>query len=165
MSSASNGHGDSPGPRSLRIEQAVMALAMALLCVITLANVAVRYFTNISFAFTEEISVWLMVVMALVGTSNALARRHHIAVTLLVERAAPGFRKALDLFGLLATATMFGVLAWYGTRFAWDDFRYDVTSPALGIPQWLYTVWLPLLALLIAGRALQYAWLRFGSGD
>jgi TRAP-type transport system small permease protein len=159
--STSDGPHDRSGPRSLRIEEAVMALAMALLCVITLANVVVRFFTSISFAFTEEISVWLMVVMAMVGSSSALARRHHIAVTLLVERAAPRFRKTLDLFGLLATATMFGVLAWYGTRFAWDDFRYDVTSPALGIPQWLYTAWLPLLALLVAGRALQCAWLRW----
>jgi TRAP-type transport system small permease protein len=140
-----------------------MALAMALLCLITLANVVVRYFTSISFAFTEEISVWLMVVMALVGSASALARRQHIAVTLLTERAAPRLRKALDVFALLATAAMFAALAWYGTRFAWDDFRYEVTSPALGIPQWLYTAWLPLLALLIVGRALQYAWLRVRS--
>jgi TRAP-type transport system small permease protein len=140
-----------------------MALAMALLCLITLANVVVRYFTSISFAFTEEISVWLMVVMALVGAASALARRQHIAVTLLTERAAPRLRKALDVFALLATAAMFAALAWYGTRFAWDDFRYEVTSPALGIPQWLYTAWLPLLALLIVGRALQYAWLRVRS--
>ena len=47
---------------------------------------------------------------------------------------------------------MFGLLAWYGTRMAWDDFRYEVTSPALGVPQWFYSMWLPLLSLLIALR-------------
>ena len=29
------------------------------------------------------------------------------------------------------------------------------TSPALGAPQWLYTVWLPVLSLLIVVRLLQ----------
>lgn len=137
-----------------------MALAMGLLCLITLANVLVRYFTSVSFAFTEEISIWLMVVMALVGASSATARGRHISVTLLAERAAPALRKALEAFALLATAAMFGVLAWYGTRLAWDDFRYEVSSPALGIPQWLYTAWLPLLSLLLVARALHGAWRR-----
>jgi TRAP-type C4-dicarboxylate transport system permease small subunit len=37
---------------------------------------------------------------------------------------------------------------------AWDDYRFDVTSPALGVPQWWYTVWLPLLSVLIVVRLL-----------
>jgi TRAP-type C4-dicarboxylate transport system permease small subunit len=49
---------------------------------------------------------------------------------------------------------MFGLLAWYGARLAWDDFRFDVTSPALGVPQWFYTIWLPVLSLLIVARLL-----------
>ena len=50
---------------------------------------------------------------------------------------------------------MFAVLAWYGARMAWDDYRYEVTSPALGLPQWIYSVWLPLLSLAIVVRLLQ----------
>ena len=49
---------------------------------------------------------------------------------------------------------MFGLLAWYGARMAWDDFRFEVTSPALGAPQWLYSVWLPLLSAAIVLRLL-----------
>jgi TRAP-type C4-dicarboxylate transport system permease small subunit len=37
---------------------------------------------------------------------------------------------------------------------AWDDYRFEVTTPALGIPQWIYTVWLPLLSALIVLRVL-----------
>ena len=36
---------------------------------------------------------------------------------------------------------------------AWDEYRYEVTSPGLGIPTWFYTMWLPLLSLAIFGRA------------
>ena len=48
---------------------------------------------------------------------------------------------------------MFLLLAIFGARMAWDEYRFEVTSPGLGIPTWFYTVWLPLLALAIAGRA------------
>jgi TRAP-type C4-dicarboxylate transport system permease small subunit len=117
-----------------------------------MANVVVRYFTNVSFAFTEEISISLMVVMTLLGAATAFYRDRHIAITFLVERLTPRRRGSAAMFGFAACIVMFGLLAWYGGRMAWDDYRFDVTSPALGIPQWLYTVWLPVLSVFIVAR-------------
>ena len=139
----------------LSIERLLLALAMALLCVITMANVVVRYFTNFSFAFTEEISVSLLVFMTLIGAAAAFRSGSHISVTLLVNRLPFPARHAVHAFALGASSVMFGVLAWYGARMAWDDYRYEVTSPALGVPQWIYSVWLPLLSLLIVLRLVQ----------
>lgn len=128
-----------------------MAASMGALCLLTMANVLVRYFTDISFAFTEEISVALMVFMTLVGASHAFARNHHIAIAYFVERKA-----WLRRFGARLAAgcslLMFALLAWYGARMAWDDYRFEVTSPSLGVPQWWYSVWLPVLSALIVLR-------------
>ena len=44
---------------------------MALIALITLANVVVRYLTAYSFAFTEEVSVALLVALALLGSAAA----------------------------------------------------------------------------------------------
>ena len=142
-------------PFTVKFEEALAAGAMALLCLITMANVLVRYFTNISFAFTEEISVWLMVVMTLVGAAGAFVKGHHISINFFVDRLAPGLRYKVQLLGLFASTIMFATLAFFGTRMAYDDFRYEVTSPALGVPQWLYTVWLPVLSVLIVARLVQ----------
>jgi hypothetical protein len=35
----------------------------------------------------------------------------------------------------------------------WDEYRFEVTSPGLGDPQWIYTLALPLLSLAVVGRA------------
>ncbi len=140
------------GRPSLRVERAVMALTMGLLCCITMANVVVRYLTNISFAFTEEISIALMVVMTLVGAAHAFVDNKHIAITYFVDLAGPAGRRASRTLAILAGLMMFGLLTALGTRMAWDDFRFEVTSPALGIPQWVYTVWLPVLSFLILVR-------------
>jgi TRAP-type C4-dicarboxylate transport system permease small subunit len=149
-------------PRSVAIERALLAAVMALLCVITMANVIVRYFTNVSFAFTEEISVSLLVVMTLVGASTAFYRGKHIAILFVVERCSAATRGRFELLGLLACTFMFGLLAWFGGRMAWDDYRFDVTSPALGIPQWWYTVWLPVLSVVIVVRLLSLIVRRLG---
>ncbi|MDD5248870.1 MAG: TRAP transporter small permease [Rhodocyclaceae bacterium] len=145
-----------PPPRaarpSRRFERAVMAATMGLLCLITMANVLVRYFTDISFAFTEEVSIVLMVVMTLVGAAHAFVDHRHIAIVFFVNLLGPRGRRFARAFSLFAALVMFGLLAVLGTRMAWDDFRYEVTTPALGIPQWLYTIWLPLLSLLIVLR-------------
>jgi len=129
-----------------------MAATMGLLCLITMANVVVRYFTDISFAFTEEVSIALMVVMTLTGAAHAFVDNKHIAITFFVDRAGPRGRRAGRALGLLAALAMFALLLVLGTRMAWDDYRFEVTSPALGIPQWIYTIWLPILSLLIVVR-------------
>jgi TRAP-type C4-dicarboxylate transport system permease small subunit len=47
---------------------------------------------------------------------------------------------------------MFAAIAWYGARLTWDEYRFEVLSPGLGVPQWLYTVTLPALSALICLR-------------
>lgn len=139
------------------IERFLMAASMGVLCLLTMANVLVRYFTDISFAFTEEISVALLVVMTLVGASHAFASNHHIAIAFFVERK-PALKGAAHRFATFCSLIMFGLLAWYGVRMAWDDYSFEVTSPSLGVPQWWYTVWLPVLSMLIVLRLLAVLW-------
>jgi TRAP-type C4-dicarboxylate transport system permease small subunit len=135
------------------VERALAAVVLGVICLITLANVVVRYFTNYSFAATEEISVALMVVLALLGSATAVARRRHIAITILVERLPRRLKRFADAIVETATLVMFLLLVWLGGELAWDVYRFEETSPAMGWPQWIYTIWLPVLAALIAVRA------------
>ena len=137
---------------TVRIEEAVAAAAMALICVITFANVVVRYLTNASFAFTEEISVFLLVVLTLVGAAAAFARDRNIRVDYFVLKLPAAARYALELFGMALSATLFTMVAWFGWRFFLDDWKYETTSPGLGVPQAVYSIWLTVLAVLIVAR-------------
>lgn len=147
----------------IRIEEALMAAAMAAMCLITFGNVAVRYLTNISFAFTEEYSISLMVIMTLLGAGVAVAGDRHIRIGYFVERFLPRRRRGVEVLVLAIVAVTFAILAWLGWRMTWDDYRFEVTSPGLGVPQWIYTVWLPVLSAAVAGRAVGRAW-RVGRG-
>lgn len=128
---------------------------MALICLITLANVVVRYLTDISFAFTEEVSVFLLVFLTFIGSAKAFLDGNQVAVTYFIDKLGWAWRRRWLLFGLAMSALMIALLAWFGALMAWDDFELDVTSPGLGWPQWIYTAWLPLLALLVLARLVQ----------
>ncbi|MBS0292436.1 MAG: TRAP transporter small permease [Proteobacteria bacterium] len=141
-------------PRSLRIEDWLTVIVMALLALITFANVIVRYFTNSSFAWTEEISVFLMIVLALVAGSAAVARDRHIRIEFLCDSGSALRRRRLAQLGALLVALLFGLIAVLSLRVVWDDWRFEETSPGIGVPQWWYSVWLPLLSLLITWRAI-----------
>jgi TRAP-type C4-dicarboxylate transport system permease small subunit len=137
------------------VEDWIGAVAMLLLALITFLNVVVRYLTNQSFAWSEEISVSLMVVLTLVACSAAVLRDRHIRIEILFDAGSAGRRRRLALFSALATVVAFLMLASLGTRLAWDDYRYEVTSPGIGVPQWWYTVWLPVLSAVAAFRGMQ----------
>ena len=137
----------------LAIEDWLTVLIMALLALITFANVLVRYFTDASFAWTEEVSIFLMIVLAMVASSAAVARGRHIRIDYFADSGPLARQRALARFGAAAVVLLFGLLAVLSARVVWDDVQYGETSPGIGVPQWWYSMWLPILSLAIMLRA------------
>ena len=139
----------------LKIEDWLTVIVMALLALITFANVLVRYFTDQSFAWTEEFSVFLMIVLALVAGSASVARNRQIRIEYFADSGPASRQRALARFGAIMVFLLFSLVAVLSARMVWDDIRFGETSPGIGVPQWWYTIWLPVMSVAIAGRALQ----------
>lgn len=149
--------------RLLPVERLVAALAMAAICFISFANVLVRYISNYSFAFTEEYSTFLLVLLTFVGASVAVARNSHMRVGFFAEFGR-NWRRFCGIVARLASLLMFGLVAWYGGWLTWDQYRFEELSGGLGYPTWIYTIWMPLLSVLIMGRIL-FAWWQERSAE
>lgn len=131
---------------------------MGLICLISILNVVVRYATNVSFAFTEEYSVFLLVIVTFVGAGLAYTNNGHICITFVVNRFGRHGRALLNTISFLASVSLFGLLVYYGSDLAIDEYLFEETSPALGYPTWIYTMWLPLLSLAVLFRIFQVQW-------
>lgn len=136
----------------LAVEDIFAAVCMGVLAAITFANVVLRYLTNESIAWTEEISIALMVVMTLASAAAAVARERHIRIDYFLERGSPQRRRVLALFATAMVVVFFVALAVLSARVVWDEFRFEETSPGIGLPKWWYTVWLPILSAAIVLR-------------
>ena len=137
----------------LKVEDWLTVIIMGMLACITFANVLVRYFTDSSFAWTEEFSVFLMILLAMLAGSAAVARDRHIRIEYFSEIGSMARRKRLSQFGAVLVAALFFLIAGLSVRMVWDDFRFEETSPGIGVPQWWYSIWLPIVSTAIALRA------------
>src|SRR4051812_10517900 len=115
-------------------EDWIAVLGMAALCIITMLNVVVRYLTDESFAWTEEFSVFLLVLTTMAGTAAAALRDNHIRIEFFLASGSPARQRALVLFGAGITVLFFLALAALTGRMAWDDFHYNEISMGLGVP-------------------------------
>ncbi|MDH1675963.1 TRAP transporter small permease [Comamonas aquatica] len=134
------------------IETHIGAFVLIALVLITLVNVVVRYFTDQSFAWTEEISVFLLLALTLAGSAVASARDGHIRIEFFYERTTPQVRRLLIWLSMFCTLTVFLLLTVLMVRAGWQEFTFNETTTGLGVPRWWYTVWLPPLALFMVVR-------------
>ncbi|MDO5667736.1 MAG: TRAP transporter small permease [Alcaligenaceae bacterium] len=151
--------------KKTRFESWLGIIALALICMISLANVVVRYATDVSFAFTEEYSVFLMVVLAFAGGAVAARSNEHIRITLFERYFGQAGKRILYTLQWLGSTIVLGLVAWYGGILAWEEYSYESLSPGLGYPTWIYLIWLPILSIAIILRSSQNYLERIRHGD
>jgi TRAP-type C4-dicarboxylate transport system permease small subunit len=135
------------------LEEGLAVACMAVLLLITILNVLTRYFTDQSFAWTEEISVFLMVLMTLAGASAATARDRHIRIEFFYDGGTQQRKRRLRIFAACVMALLFAALALLFGRVVADEIRFGETSMGMGVPRWWFTLFSPLLCTAIALRA------------
>ena len=146
-------------------EEVIGALAISAMVTIAFANVVTRYlggftreylgFAMPSMAFTEEITINMFVWVTLLGVSIAFRKKAHLAVTFFYDLAPANLRAVFTIIASLFGLAFFGILAWLGGIQTWDEMDMGVTSDALALPTWIYTIGVPVFSVLIMVRIIQ----------
>lgn len=143
---------DPPVKVPLKFEDWVSVLVLAALALITFANVVVRYLTNSSFAWTEEISIFLLIVLTMTAGATAFVRNQHIRVEAFADNGPAKRQRTLAIVSSTLVLLFFMLLTVLSGRMVYDEYTWGDTSPAIGIPNWWYTVWMPVLGAVICLR-------------
>ncbi len=123
------------------------------MCIIAFANVVSRYLLGNSFAFTEEITINLFVLLTFVGASVGVKNHAHLGFTLLFDRANYLLKKILCIFTGLVVVTVFILMAYYGVKMVQFQMLTNQTTPSLGWQQWVFTLGFPLGCIMCVVRA------------
>lgn len=106
---------------SLEILAGAMLVAI---CLIVFAGVFFRYFLHIGLGWTEEAARYLQVWMTFVGATVAVKRWSHFQLTIVNQWIAPGARRHVRAFAILAVMALAGVMIKHGidiTRVSWNQ--------------------------------------------
>lgn len=148
-----------------RFEEILGSFLLAVMVTIAFLNVVVRYCTNFSFAWSEEMTVNFFVWITLLGTARAFRDGSHLAMTIVYDSLSRHGRLICYILCCLLCLIFFGALAWTGGLEVLDEYELETVSESLGVPVWWYTLATPLFSLLIIARMAQRACqdLRAGS--
>lgn len=136
-------------------EEAACAGMLLFMAVLAFLNILTRYLTNFSLAFSEEIEVSLLVYLTMLGSAAAFRRGIHLGLVFLVNRFPRAAQRWLEVGSAALAVGLFLALFWFSLRQIQDEIAMATTSEALAIPQWIYTLGLPLGALMITVRIIQ----------
>lgn len=138
-----------------RLEEVIVVIVLVTMSVIAFLNVLSRNFMGISLAFTEEITINLFVLLTFVGASIGVRKNAHLGFTLLFERSPFKLQQTLIVFVGVIAVIFFGAVFYYGMQMIAFQVSINSTTPALGWPKWIFSIGLPIGALLCAFRSIQ----------
>ena len=143
----------------VRANRWALIVILAAMAIMVFANVALRFTTDHSILWVEEVSRYLMIWLTFLGSGLVLRYGAHIGIDTLQERfpgAAPAVR--VIIFALLLG--FFVAMVWLGVRYS--ILTWGQTTPVLEIP--IGTVYLAMpigFALMIVHLLLMAApWIR-----
>jgi TRAP-type C4-dicarboxylate transport system permease small subunit len=118
-----------------RAEDLLLALLLASLLGLALAQIGLRMFFDSGLEWAEPVSRMGVLWLALLGALGATRERRHIAIDALPRLLSPRWQRAAWALTQVATASLCGLLAWYG----WGMVQLEREVPGLfvpGIPSW-----------------------------
>lgn len=147
------------------IERIIIAVSFATITFLAFANVIARYVFHASFSFTSEILINVAVLLTMFGASAVTRQGSHPAFTMLRETSRGMQQRAVTLIICFAMLVFYVVFLWLGYEMVSNQAGSGRLTPALGTPQWLFSVALPAGALFGSLRVVQAIVTTMRGGD
>ena len=131
----------------LRLNRWVVIVILAGMALMVFANVALRFLTDESIIWVEEVSRYLMIWLTFLGAGLVLRYGGHIGIDTLQD-SLPKHAAIVRVVIFALLLGFFGFMVWIGTRYAM--LTWGQTTPVMQIPVGIVYLAMPVgFALLI----------------
>ena len=115
----------------------VLIALLAAMSIIIFSNVVLRYSTNQSIEWAEEVARYLMVWLTFVGAGPVLRYGGHIAVDNFQDSLPIAWARAIRVFIAVMLTGFFIFIIWYGFIYV-DRVQYQMTPTTQVSMSWVY---------------------------
>lgn len=120
-----------------KIENLVMVLSFILMVVSYFISVVNRNIVKGSAPWTEEVALFSMVYMALLGTELGLRDGTQVSVTALTSRLEGGMKKIITIISRVIMIIFIAAMFYFGMLLVMKQIETGQTSPVLKISMYL----------------------------
>lgn len=138
------------------IEESICAVGLLIMTFITVINVFSRKFLGLSMSFLEEITTIMFILTSLLGAAVAAKVGGHLGLSVLTDLIPKKYQKYVALLTWAAAAFLSYFLIRYGFVMVKSEQRMGITTPALGWPEWIFGLTLPVGGIFILLRSTQW---------
>lgn len=146
------------------LEDWFLVVSLGLMLLINFANVVSRYVISMSFAATEELTTNLFVWSCYIGAAAAAKRGAHLGFGLLVESLPVKAQRIITGLVTLLTLSMFVLMFVLSLEMIQTQIMLKQETPALGIPEWMVSLAIPVGATFCFLRFAQAGWIAWQKG-
>jgi len=135
--------------------EAVNALILLAMFVITMIGVVFRVVLEVPASWTEELAQYTLIFLAFVGSASVMREDGHIAISVAIDRLGKRARRVVRILNRLLMLPFLAVL----TVGAWDNTRMNWT---VGLPtvMWMKMGYMYLIVFVSGGVMIFYTLLN-----
>jgi C4-dicarboxylate transporter DctQ subunit len=137
-------------------EEYILSASLLIMTFITFSNVLARKVFSASWAFTEEITTALFILSSLLGAAVAAKKGSHMGLSVLTDLLPKKQQKYVALSTVIAAMIFCGFLIKYGFDMVQSEMKFGQTTPAMGWPEWVFGLFVPVGGIFMAIRFIQY---------
>lgn len=140
-----------------RVLETGLTLAMAAMTLTVIWQVFTRFVIRDPSSWTEELAIFLLIWIGLLGSAVALKRKAHLGIDVLVNRFPPNYRLLTAIF-VYSCVIIFSisVLVYGGSKMVTVILINNQVSPALGIRMGYVYMALPISGLFITLYGIEF---------
>ncbi|MBC9071227.1 TRAP transporter small permease [Thauera sp. CAU 1555] len=135
-----------------RLSGALAAVGMVATLVMVSAGIVSRPL-GIYLPGTDDYAGYAMAACGFLALAYTFKHGEHIRVSLVIERAGPRLRRALECFSLASATAVVAMLAWYSVRLAWQSHEFEEISQGVDATP----LWIPQLSMAFGALVLLIA--------
>lgn len=134
------------------LEEKISITCLTIMTILIFANVVSRYVLNASFAFSEEITVNLFVLLTLLGASIAARRGAHLGVSIIVDRLNLKTQNIIEIIGTIISIIFSFIILYYGIIMVRGEYVLGQVTATMQWPEWIFGSFVPIGGFVLVVR-------------
>lgn len=138
------------------LEEYLCSIALIIMALVTFMNVFSRKITWFNMSWTQELVTTMFVWVCCLAAASVFKTNSHMGFNYLTDKLTGTKKKVYRVLRLLLCSANYVIWIIWGAEMVYRQYRYNLLTGVLEMPQWLIGIAIPLSAVFSIIRMVQY---------